>query len=144
MKVLIVFALVCALSMQQTVLIASSTANTIVTAPPHYVTATEAYYTLHYPNKIGNGAQWIYKNGTGGWPAGDYGVFYTTFYADCQMEATLIIEADDEFSASLNRGTPYTGSGWNNVFKFSIKNLKCGANTLSIKVTNTGKTHLEL
>ena len=77
MKSIIILALFCALTIQQTVLISSSTANTIVTAPSNYVTATEDYYTLHYPNRIGYGAQWIYKNGTGGWPVGDYGVFFT-------------------------------------------------------------------
>jgi len=74
MKSIIILGLLCALTMQQTVLLSSGVDNTIITEPKKYHTALDGYYTLNYPNFIGYNAQWIYKNGTGGYPCGDYAV----------------------------------------------------------------------
>lgn len=140
MKSIIILGLLCTMAFQQTVLISSSPDNTIITDPPNAVTTIDGYYALHYPDYIGYNAKWIYKNGTGGWPVGDYAVLFTEFYVDCsKVAATLIITADDSFSVSLNGGTPYTGCDWQRIYKFNLDCLKCGVNTLTIKVTNTGK-----
>ena len=102
MKGILLLALLCTLSLQQTVLLSSSPTNTIVTAPRGSYTIAEAYYQLYHPGFLGFNAQWIYKNGTGGWPVGDSTTFFTEFYADCLSDAVLIITADDTFSVSLN------------------------------------------
>lgn len=136
MKEIIMLALLCSFSLQQTVLLSSSTTNTIITSPTNYVVALEAYHNANNPNYIGYGAKWLYKNGSDSWPAGDKVSFLANFYADCQANATLLITADNIFSASLNGGTAVTGNWWYTVYKFTLTNLKCGLNTLTINTTN--------
>jgi hypothetical protein len=139
MKGFIILALLCVLSMQQiAVLISSSPSNTLVTSPAGSFTILEAAHTANLPGHIGYGAQWIYKNGTDHWPNGETASFFTQFYADCQSTATLIITADDVFSASLNGGSAFTGNDLFTVYTFLISNLKCGLNTLSINTLNYG------
>lgn len=136
MKAIIILALLCAFSMQQTVLISSSAANTIITAPANYHSVVEAYHTSLNPNYIGYNAQWIYKNGSDAWPIGDAVTFVAYFYADCQQNATLIITADNSFSASLNGGAAVSGNSWFVKYRFTLSNLKCGVNTLTIRTVN--------
>ena len=64
--------------------------------------------------------------------------YQTTFKADCTSEAYLIIAADDSFIATLNGCNTFKGSDWRIVFRFPLKNLKCGVNTLVITVENSG------
>jgi len=104
MKVIILLALICTLSMQATVICRSSTDNTMITAPSNYYIVYDEYHEKYHPNYLGSKARWIYKNGTGGWPLNDYATFYTVFYADCTNNAYLYITADDAFTASVNGG----------------------------------------
>lgn len=135
-KILIIFGLLFAFSLQQTVLISSAVDNTIITAPANYHPVLEAYHTKNNPNYIGYSAQWIYKNGSDAWRDGDTATFYATFYATCQSNAILVITADNTFSASFNNGTAYTGDNWQNIYRFNVSNLLCGVNTLTITVVN--------
>ena len=136
MKEIILLALLCTFSLQQTVLLSSSASNTIVTSPANFVVVHEAYHNANNPNYIGYGARWIYKNGSSSWPNGDQASFLSNFYADCQANATLVITADNVFSASLNGGAVFTGNWWPTVYKFTLTNLRCGLNTLTVNVTN--------
>jgi hypothetical protein len=67
----VLIALLCTLSLQQTVLLKSDVTTTIITSPSSFDTAIEAYHTTNNPNYIGYAAQWIYKKGGSSWPAGD-------------------------------------------------------------------------
>jgi hypothetical protein len=58
--------------------------------------------------------------------------------ADCTSEAYLTIVADDSFTATLNGCETFKGQNWRTVFRFCLKNLKCGVNTLVITVENSG------
>jgi hypothetical protein len=76
MKELLLFGLLCTLAVQQTVLIASSPSNTLITSPAGQTVIAEAYHNTNNPNFIaGSGARWVYKNGPAGWPDGDTAVF---------------------------------------------------------------------
>jgi hypothetical protein len=136
MKQIILLALLCAFSLQQTSLISSNTSNTFVTSPANQFTVVEAYHTTNQPNFIGFNAKWIYKNGTDAWPNGDSATFAASFYADCQSSAILIITADNIFSASLNGGAANGGNDWTKIYRFTLTNLICGVNTLIIRVVN--------
>ncbi len=83
MKGIILLALIFTLSLQHKVLLSSSTGNTIITYPYNSYTVLDTWYEKYHANYIGYDAKWIYKNGTGGWPVGDYATLYAKFYADC-------------------------------------------------------------
>jgi hypothetical protein len=112
------------------VLVSSNLTNTIITSPPN---TTVVIDTIHIPNFISYNAQWLWRAG-----AGDTVVFQSSFYASSTSPATLLITADDIFSASLNGGIPFTGSVWNKIFQFTLNNLTCGINTLNITAINKG------
>lgn len=136
MKTFIAFALICVIGLQQTVLVTSGTNNTIITSPASVNIGVDSYHTTYQPNYLGNGAQWIWQNGGTSWPDLYVVSFKTEFYASCQSPATLLITADNIFSASINGGPAMTGADWTQVFKFSIEKLNCGLNTLVVNVTN--------
>lgn len=131
-----VFALLCLLALQQTVLIASQPSNTVIV--PSQTVVAEPYHTTNNPNYLGVsvGAQWIWKSGGQSWPDGDTLVFEANFYSDCSTTAELRITADNIFSASVNGGVAMTGNDWTKVYSFKVANLVCGTNKLTIKVTN--------
>ena len=83
MKAIILIALLCTLTMQEAVLLASCPANTIVSVPSKHHTVYQEYYEKYHPNYLGYNAHWIYKNGTGERPLNDYATFFSVFYADC-------------------------------------------------------------
>ena len=82
-----VFALLCLLALQQTVLIASQPSNTVIV--PSQTVVSEPYHSTNHPNYLGSsvGAQWIWKSGGQSWPDGDTLVFEANFYADCSSTA---------------------------------------------------------
>lgn len=82
-----VFALLCLLALQQTVLIASQPSNTVTV--PSQTVVSEPYHSTNHPNYLGSsvGAQWIWKSGGQSWPDGDTLVFEANFYADCSSTA---------------------------------------------------------
>lgn len=125
-----VFALLCLLSLQQAVLIASQPSNT-VTVPAQTVVA-EPYHSGAHPNYLGStvGAQWVWKAGGQSWPDGDTLSFEAYFYSDCANTAELRITADNIFSASVNGGVAMTGNDWNKVYSFKVTNLVCGSNKI--------------
>lgn len=77
MKKLLLLALLCALTLQQAVLLSSNAENTLVIDPPGTYTVLEKYHNEHNPNYIGYGAKWIYKEGSDAWPEGDRATFFT-------------------------------------------------------------------
>ena len=56
MKTLVVLAIICNLALQQTVLVSSSTSNTLITFPTSATINVEPYHTTNNPNFIGYGA----------------------------------------------------------------------------------------
>jgi len=134
MKAILLLALVCTITLQHAVLLKSAPENTKVTYPKHSYTVLEEYYEKYHPDFIGYGAKWVYKNGCGGWPIGDKTTFVVNFYADTTSEAYLVIAADDSFTAVLNGCETFKGQNWRTVFRFCLKNLKCGVNSLVITV----------
>lgn len=137
MKTLIVLAIICTLALQQTVLIASSATNTVVTFPSSATINLEPYHNTNNPSYIGYGAQWVWQSSGSTWPNNYVNNFQSNFYASCKGAATLIITADNIFSASINGGPAMTGSDWTKPQKFSI-NVNCGPNILVVNVTNKG------
>jgi hypothetical protein len=112
----------------QTLLISSSTSSANILSPLGYTLVTESYHTTNNPNFLGNGAQWIWLNGSSSWPLGFTAKFQALFYVDCpQVSATLKITADDQFTADLNGVTVGSGTTWKQVYIFDVK-LKCGWN----------------
>jgi hypothetical protein len=99
----------------------------------------EKYHTTNNFNYISYNAQWLWKAGGESWPVGDTVVFQSWFYASSKSPAILIITADNIFSASLNGGAPFTGNNWFKIYQFSLNNLTCGINTLTITVVNQDK-----
>lgn len=135
-KVLLV-GLLAAVVLCQTLLISSSTTSANILSPPGYTLVAESYHTTNNPNYLGNGAQWIWLNGTSSWPIGFTAKFQALFYVDCpQVGAILKIAADDQFTANLNGATVGTGTNWKEVCTFNVK-LKCGWNELNVEVVNT-------
>jgi hypothetical protein len=130
MKVILLVTLLVSLTIQDTVLLSSCPDNTLVINPPKTHTALETYHSINNPNYIGYNAQWIYKKGCDSWVTGDRATFFTEFYADCTKTATLIITADDSFTARLNKGAAWTGISWRQIYRFTINNLRCGVNVL--------------
>jgi hypothetical protein len=122
-------AILCLLSLQQTVLIASKPSNTN-TVPPQTVVA-EPYHSANYPNYLGSGvgAQWLWKVGQSP-PSNGALVFEAYFFAECTGTAELKISADFIFSASVNGGEIMTGNDWKKVYSFKLNNLVCGSNRL--------------
>jgi hypothetical protein len=112
MKGILLLALLCALTLQQTVLLSSCPENTLIINPPDTYPVVEAYHTTQNPDYISYGAKWIYKNGSDSWPAGDRATFFTEFYADCTKDAVLVITADNSFTACVNKGDKFTGDNW--------------------------------
>lgn len=136
MKSIIALALICAIGLQQTVLVTSNTNNTVITSPASVSVGVDPYHSTYQPNYLGNGALWIWQSGSGSWP-NLYSVhFKTEFYVNCQSPATLIITADNSFSASINGGPAMTGADWTKTFKFTLQKLNCGLNTLVVNATN--------
>lgn len=129
MKKLLLLALLCALTLQQAVLLRSCPENTLIINPPDTYPVLEQYHNEHNPDFIGYGAKWIYKNGSDSWPEGDRATFFTEFYADCDKDATLIITADNIFNARVNKCENLTGNDWQKIYKFAIK-VKCGINVI--------------
>lgn len=135
MKNILILGLLCTIALQQTILLSSSATNTIVTDPPGYKVAVEDFHSIRNPSYINFYAQWIYKNGSDQWPAGDNATFFTEFYADCLKNATLIVAVDGSFVATLNSKNVFSGNVSIHAYKFNIDNLKCGVNTLSFFVS---------
>jgi hypothetical protein len=136
MRKAITLSLLLVLALQQTVLLSSSSSNTIITSPISAPAVLEPYHTGANPNFISNGAQWLWQAGGQSWPNGYVAVFQTQFYASCKSPAILTITADNSFSASLNGGAAMTGNDWTKIYKFDLANLLCGPNTLVISVVN--------
>lgn len=137
-EILIILALICTFSMQEVSLFSSNTDNTLITSPKDYYPVLQAYHTKIHPNYIGYGAQWLYKNGGDSWPAGDQATFTAYFYSSCQNVASLVVSADDSFSATVNNGQAMTGDKYLSIYRFEVKNLKCGVNTITVTVSNKG------
>lgn len=135
MKTIIVLAIICTLTLQQTVLVASSASNTLVTFPSSATINLEPYHNANNPNFIGYGAQWVWQASGSSWPNNYINSFQSNFYASCDGAATLVITADNVFSASINGGPAMGGSDWTKPQKFDIK-VNCGFNTLTVNVTN--------
>lgn len=138
MKTLIVLAIICTLTLQQTVLVASSTTNTLITSPSSATINVEPYHTSNNPGFIGYGAQWLWQASGSSWPNNYVNNFQSNFYASCNGSASLIIAADNVFSASINGGSAMTGNDWTRPQMFTIK-VNCGHNTLVVNVTNKDK-----
>jgi hypothetical protein len=135
-KKIALFALLCALTFQHTVLAASGVTTTVIVNPPGQQIALEHWHSTHSPNHL-PGAQWVWKSGGQGWLDGDSVWFETIFFVDCTSgEITLKITADNEFSASLNGGAPVTGNDWNIVYSFTMSGVACGVNMLRTRVIN--------
>lgn len=136
MKVIALLAVLCVLSLQQTVLLSSSTSNTIITSPANTPIGVDSFHNTNNLNYIGFDAQWLWKNGSSSWPNGDTVTFQAQFYADCGNSATLYITADNSFTASLNNGPAMTGNTWTANYTFQLSNIQCGLNTLIITAVN--------
>lgn len=137
MKTLLLIALLCSLTLTQTLLLASSPANTIITSPVGLSVAVDPYHNAHHLNFIGDGAQWLWQAGGASWASGQTLVFETQFYAACNGTATLTITADNNFSVLLNGvGSPLIGNSWTTKYSFFLNPLKCGKNVLTITVVN--------
>jgi len=104
---LIVFAL------NQTVIVLSNTSTTTIISPTGYSLVQEAYHTTYNPNFLGDGAEWIWLNGSDAWPNGFNATFLAVFKVNCpQVPATLSITADNIFNAYLNGVFVGNGSEW--------------------------------
>jgi hypothetical protein len=136
MKLILLLSFLCMIAMQTNVLLSSSTSNTIITAPASQTVAVETFHTTNNLNFIGYSAQWLWLAGSDSWPNNYKATFQASFYADCLSTGTLIITADNIFSASLNGGPAMTGNTWTNSYSFTVDNIQCGLNTLIINVTN--------
>ena len=78
---------------------------------------------------IGNNAQSLWVNSNGFTP-GLKVIFKSVFYSACpQSAATLVIQADDSFTALLSGSPVGSGSGWDRTFTFKLS-LQCGMNNL--------------
>lgn len=136
MKRILVATLLCVLTLQQTVLVASGVSTTAIVSPAATAIALEPYHNLYNPNHL-PGAQWIWKTGGQSWADGDTATFESVFYADCSSAPVVLkITADNEYSASLNGGAAVTGKDWTVVNTFTMQGLVCGANKLQITVVN--------
>ena len=132
----VIIGLLLAETLSQTVLLSSSPSTAIIISPSGYTLVPETYHNTNNPNYLGNGAQWVWLNGSSSWPLGFSASFQSTFYVDCpQISATLRITADDEFKAILNGNTVGTGTSWQKVYIFDVK-LECGWNELKVEVKN--------
>lgn len=91
----------------QTLIAYSDLTTTTLLEPKGKTLAYPHYYASKNPNPLGNGASnVIYLDGPDTWPAGTKTTFQTIFYVNCpQATATLVIFADDYFTAYLN-GVP--------------------------------------
>ncbi len=132
---IVIFALLCTLTVQQTVLFSSSESNTVLTIPSGQTIVSSTFHETAFPNFIGLGAHWVFKPGVNSWPVGDSATFKAQFYADCTAQGTLVIVGDNIFTASLNGGAPFTGDEFPKVSYLPL-NLVCGLNTLVITVTS--------
>ncbi len=137
MKGLIIFCLLCTLAVQQTVLFSSSASNTVLIFPSGQTTVSSIFHesSAAFANYIGLGAHWVYKSGPDSWPTGNTATFKAQFYADCTLQGTLVIAADNVFSASLNGGPSMSGNDLKKKYSFPVR-IECGLNTLVITVTN--------
>jgi hypothetical protein len=123
-------ALLCVLTFQQTVLVASGVATTTIVNPLGQKIALEPYHNRVNPKHL-PGAQWVWKSGGEAWAEGDTVYFESRFYADCSSgPVTLKITADNSFSATLNGGAAVTGDNWTKVYSFAMTGLVCGVNKL--------------
>lgn len=136
MKRIIAIALICVIGLQQTVLVTSNINNTVITSPASVSIGADSYHNTYQHNYLGNGAYWIWQSGGVSWPDLYVVHFKTEFYASCESPATLLITADNIFSASINGGVAMTGGDWTKTFKFTLQKLNCGLNTLVVNVTN--------
>ena len=75
-------ALLCVLTLQQTVLVASGVTTTTIVNPSGEKIALEPYHNRVNPNHL-PGAKWVWKSGGEGWAEGDTVNFESVFYADC-------------------------------------------------------------
>ena len=132
------FALLCVLTLQQTVLVASGVTTTTIVNPLGQKIALEPYHNRVNPNHL-PGAKWVWKSGGEAWAEGDTVYFESKFYADCSSgPITLKITADNSFSATLNGGAAVTGDNWTKVYSFTMTGLVLGVNKLEITAVNRG------
>lgn len=137
MKAQLLFGLLCCLTLQQAVILASSTINTVIISRSGLTVGEDPYHNRHHPNYLGTGAQWIWQSGGSSWPHGQTLTFQTQFNIDCNGRATLSITADNTFSAVLNGGgVPMKGDDWTRKYAFTLSPLHCGVNTLAITAVN--------
>ena len=136
MKRILLVTLLCALTLQQTVLVASGVSTTAIVTPAATAIVLEPYHNTNNPNHL-PGAQWVWKTGGQSWADGDVATFESVFYADCSSAPIVLkITADNEFSASLNGGAAVTGNDWRVINTFTMSGLVCGTNKLQITVVN--------
>lgn len=69
MKIVIV-CLLLTLVLSQTTLVLSSPSTVNLVAPSGFFVVAEAYHSAVNPNYLGNGAQWIWLNGSSSWADG--------------------------------------------------------------------------
>ena len=132
------FALLCVLTLQQTVLVASGDTTTTIVNPLGEKIALEPYHNRVNPNHL-PGAKWVWKSGGEAWGEGDTVYFESKFYADCSSgPITLRITADNNFTATLNGGAAVTGDNWTKVYSFAMTGLVLGVNKLEITAVNRG------
>jgi len=74
MKRIVLVTLLCALTLQQTVLVSSGVSTAAVIVPLAQTIALEPYHTANHPNHL-PGAQWIWKSGGQSWAEGDTATF---------------------------------------------------------------------
>ena len=136
MKRILLVTLLCALTLQQTVLVASGVSTTAIVTPAATAIVLEPYHNTNNPNHL-PGAQWVWKTGGQSWADGDTLTFESVFYSDCSSAPVILkITADNEFNASLNGGAQVTGNNWRVIFTYTLSGVVCGANRLRITVVN--------
>ena len=123
----------------QNVVLASSGLSTNVIAPVGRVAKLESYHNANQNDFLGNGAKWIWVNGSN--QNGDIflavtfkATFQTLFYADCPHQAaSLKISADGDLTVYFNGNKVLVGDNWKKVYSADVK-LTCGLNNLTITV----------
>jgi hypothetical protein len=94
-KNIAIVALLCTITLQQTILASSGVTTTIIVSPPGQQIALEPFHNAYDPNYL-PGAQWIWKSGGQSWADGDSVQFETIFFVDCTAgRITLKITADN-------------------------------------------------